>query len=242
VNLHTCAIGAIIEIAHSVKAERGKTLDITWYGLSCFRLVERSQTTVVTDPFSDTIGLPEPKLRGDVVTVSHDSAGHNAVDVVKGQQYVLAGPGEYEIGGIFITGIALNYVDEKTETYRRNVAYLIKYPTGITVLHLGDLSHVPDQSTIEDFGEVHVALVPVGGGNTLSAAMAAEVIALIEPYYIVPMHYAIPGLDLQLDDVEKFLKAMGVSRAQEEEMLRVTAGVMPEQSEVVILIPNVSEA
>jgi L-ascorbate metabolism protein UlaG (beta-lactamase superfamily) len=217
-------------------------LDITWYGLSCFRLVERSQTTVVTDPFSDTLGLPAPKLKGDVVTVSHDSLGHNAVDEVKGQEYVLNGPGEYEIGGIFITGIALNYVDEETETYRRNVAYLIKYPTGITVLHLGDLSHVPDQSTIEDFGEVHVALVPVGGGNTLNAAMAAEVIALIEPRYIIPMHYAIPELDLELDDVEKFLKAMGVSHAQEDDMLRVTSASMPEQSEVLILVPNLSEA
>jgi L-ascorbate metabolism protein UlaG (beta-lactamase superfamily) len=197
--------------------------------------------TVVTDPFSETIGFPDPKLRGDVVTVSHDSPGHNAVDMVKGQQYILNGPGEYEIGGVFITGIALNYVDEKTETYRRNVAYVIKYPTGITVLHLGDLSHVPDQSTIEDFGEVNVALVPVGGGNTLSATMAAEVIALIEPSYIVPMHYATPGLDLELDDVEKFLKAMGVSRVQEEEILRVNAGALPEQSEVVILIPNLNE-
>ena len=101
---------------------------------------------------------------------------------------------------------------------------------------------MPDQSTIEDFGEVHVALVPVGGGNTLSAAMAAEVIALIEPYYIVPMHYAIPGLNVKLDEVEKFLKAMGVSRVQEEEMLRVSASSMPEQSEVIILTPNVSDA
>ena len=75
-------------------------MDITWYGLSCFRLVERNQTTVVTDPYNDSVGLPELKFKGDVVTVSHDSPGHNAVDMVKGQEYVLAGPGEYEIGGV----------------------------------------------------------------------------------------------------------------------------------------------
>ena len=217
-------------------------MDITWYGLSCFRLVERNQTTVVTDPYGDSVGLPVPaRLKGDVVTVSHDSPGHNAVDVVKGQEYVLAGPGEYEIGGVFITGIPLHYVDEATGTYRRNVAYLMKYPTDITVLHLGDLSHVPDQSTIEDFGEVNVALVPVGGGNTLTAGMASDVIALIEPNYIVPMHYAIDGLKLQLDEVDKFLKAMGVSNVVEEETLRVTSSSLLEQSEVVVLMPNLSE-
>lgn len=217
-------------------------MDITWYGLSCFRLVERGQTTVVTDPFSETIGLPMPKLRGDVVTVSHDSPGHNAVDTVKGQQYVLAGPGEYEIGGVFITGIPLHHIDAETGIYRRNVAYLMKYPTDVTVLHLGDLSHIPDQSTIEDFGEVHVVLVPVGGGNTLSAAMAAEVIALIEPYYIVPMHYGVSGMTLELDPVDKFLKAMGISRVVEQDMLRISANDVKEQPEVVVLNPVVGES
>lgn len=216
-------------------------MDITWYGLSCFRLVERNQTTIVTDPFSDDIGLGIPKLKGDVVTVSHDAVGHNAVDAVKGQEYVLAGPGEYEIGGVFITGIPMHYADEETGIYKRNVAYLMKYPTDVTVLHLGDLAHVPDQSTIENIGEVHVALVPVGGGNTLTAAMAAEVIALLEPSYIIPMHYAIPDLGIELDPVDKFLKAMGVSRVEEEEYLRVSTSSVPEQSEVVILTPNISE-
>jgi L-ascorbate metabolism protein UlaG (beta-lactamase superfamily) len=217
-------------------------LDITWYGLSCFRLVERGTISIVTDPFSEKIGLPMPKLKADLVTVSHDSTGHNAVDNVKGHQYVLAGAGEYEFGGVFITGIPLHYIDEATGIHRRNVAYLMKYPNDITVLHLGDLNHVPDQSTIEDFGEVHVALVPVGGGNTLNAAQAADVIALIEPSYIVPMHYAIDGLNIELDPVDKFLKAMGVSRVQEDEILRVGAGVLPEQSEVVILHPSMSES
>lgn len=216
-------------------------MDITWYGLSCFRLVERSQTTVVTDPYSEAIGLPMPKLKGDVVTVSHPSPGHNAVDTVRGQEYVLAGPGEYEIGGVFITGIPLHYVDEKNDVAHYNVAYLIKYPSDISVLHLGDLAHVPDQSTIENFGEVNVALVPVGGGNTLTAGQAADVIALIEPSYIVPMHYAIEGLPMELDPVDKFLKAMGVSNITEEETLRVSSSTMNEQPEVVVLTPNVSE-
>lgn len=214
-------------------------MDITWYGHSCFRLTERSQTTVVTDPYSDVIGLPVPTLKGDVVTISHDEPGHNFAEAVKGGDYVLVGPGEYEIGGVFITGIPMHYVDEESETYRYNVAYLIKYPNGITVLHLGDLGHVPDQSTIEDFGEVNVVLVPVGGGNTLKPAMAAEVIALIEPHYIVPMHYQIDGLAMELEPVDKFLTAMGISRVQEEDSLRVTSTGLPEQPEVVVLTPQI---
>lgn len=216
-----------------------RSLDISWYGHSCFRLVERGQITVVTDPYAvDSVGLPELKLKGDIVTVSHNEPSHNAVDLVKGYEYALEGPGEYEFGGVFITGIALHNVDDDGEDHRYNVAYMMKYPTGVSVLHLGDLAHVPDQSTIEDLGEVNVLLIPVGGDNTLRGALAAEVVALIEPHYVVPMHYAIPELGITLDPIDKFLKAMGISRVQEEETLRVTRSGLPEQPQVVLLTPN----
>jgi L-ascorbate metabolism protein UlaG (beta-lactamase superfamily) len=209
-------------------------LDITWYGHSCFRITERGNISIVTDPYSSQIGLEMPKLKADVVTISHDAPGHNNLEDVKGYKFTLAGPGEYEFGGTFIYGVALH--DTSGEPHR-NVGYVVQY-NGLSVAHLGDLRHVPDQSTIEAMGEVNVALVPVGAGGALKASEAAEVIALIEPEYIVPMHYAVPGIKLDLDPVEKFLKEMGVSKVAEEEMLRVSSTSLPEQSQVVVLLPQ----
>lgn len=211
-------------------------MDITWYGHSCFRITERGEISIVTDPYSEDIGLPVPaRLKGDVVTISHHQPGHDNVDAVKGYNHIVDGPGEYEIGGVFVSGIAMHLVEG--ENVRRNVAYVIQYGD-LALVHLGDLAHVPDQSTVEAMGEVNVALVPVGGGQSLKASTAAEVIALIEPNYIVPMHYAIPGLAVELDPVDKFLKEMGVSRVQEEESLRVTATSLPEQPQVIVLKPQ----
>jgi L-ascorbate metabolism protein UlaG (beta-lactamase superfamily) len=215
------------------------TLDITWYGHSCFRLAERGQTTILTDPYGDNLGLPPQRWKADVVTVSHDSPGHNAVDNVKGSNHTLYRAGEYEIGGVFVHGIAMHHVENGL--VKPNISFLYDFGN-VSVLHLGDLSHIPNQSTIESMGEVTVLLVPVGGGNGLKATMAAEVIGLIEPIYIVPMHYALPNLAIELDPVEKFLKAMGVSKVQEEETLRVTASSLPEQPQVVILTPQVKSA
>lgn len=209
-------------------------MEITWYGLSCFRISERGRITVITDPFSDSIGIPTPKLKGEIVTISHDVPGHNFVEAVKTDPHVLNGPGEYEIGGVFATGIAMHNV----ETMQRNVAYLFDFD-GVTVLHLGDLSHVPQQSEVEALGEVNVLLIPVGGGNSLRAELAAEVVTLIEPYFVVPMHYEQPGLKIQLDSVDKFLKAMGVSNPQELDTLKITAADTPEQPQVVVLKPQV---
>lgn len=210
-------------------------MDITWYGHSCFRITERGQISIITDPYSNTIGLPELKLKGDVVTVSHSENGHSYVEAIKGEPHVIDGPGEYEIGGAFISGIAMHNVSDEAAYW--NVSYLFQYGD-LTVLHLGDLSHVPNQSTVEELGEVNVLLIPVGGGRALRASQTADVIAMIEPHYIVPMHYALPGLKIDLDPVDKFLKAVGVSKVQEEDMLRVTAGSLPEQPQVVVLQPR----
>ncbi len=196
---------------------------------------------MVTDPYGEEIGLPvPPRLKADVVTVSHDAPGHAYVEAVKGVNYVLAGAGEYELGGVFLSGIAMHKVNYEEQTYIPNVAYHIRYGD-IAVLHLGDLAHVPDQSTIEAMGEVHVVLVPVGGGSALKASEAAEVIALIEPSYIVPMHYMLPGLTVLLDPVEKFMQEMGVSKVQEDDFLRVSASTLPEQPQVILLQPQNAE-
>jgi L-ascorbate metabolism protein UlaG (beta-lactamase superfamily) len=211
-------------------------VDITWYGLSCFRIAERGHITVVTDPFADDVGLPPLKLKGDVVTISHDVPGHNYVDAVKGMQHVIYRPGEYEIGDVFITGIPLHFVEG--ENMRHNIGYLYDF-SGINVLHLGDLSHVPDQSVIENIGIVHVLMIPVGGGNGLKAAEAADVVALFEPGYVIPMHYGIDGLQFPLEGVEKFLKAMGVGKPHETEILKVSASDIPEQPQVVVLTPQI---
>lgn len=210
-------------------------MDITWYGHSCFKIAERGQISVVTDPYAEEIGLPPLKLKADIVTISHQMPGHNNLDGVKGFNYVLEGPGEYEIGGVFIRAIAMHNITDTD--IQPNVAYLILYDN-LSVLHLGDLAHVPDQSTIEDLGVVNVVLIPVGGGNGLRAAMASEVIALIEPNFIVPMHYALPDLRVELDPVDKFLKEMGVSKVQEEDILKVSASNLPEQPQVVVLRPQ----
>lgn len=212
-------------------------MDITWYGLNCFRLTERGQISVVTDPFGAGLGLEVPRLKGDVVTVSHDAPAFNNVAAVKGYQYIVAGPGEYEVGGVFIYSTAMHTVDENTGQPVYNIGNSIQYGD-LNVAHLGTLNHIPEQSTIEALGNVNVVIVPVGGGQGLKANEAAEVVAMIEPSYIVPMFYDIPNLNIELDSVERFLKVMGVSKVQQEDFLRVSVSTLPEQPQVIVLNPQ----
>jgi L-ascorbate metabolism protein UlaG (beta-lactamase superfamily) len=217
-------------------------MEITWYGHSCFRLTERNYATVVTDPFdSKSIGYDSLKLRSDIVTVSHDAPGHNNTDAVKGTSHVIDGPGEFEIGGVFVTGVQTDgsgsgkkKSKKENEGPVRNTVYVFDYD-GITVAHLGDLKEVPTQSEIEALGTINVALVPVGGGSALNAAKAAEIISLIEPNLVIPMHYSTSVSKVSLDNLNKFIKEMGLSKAETQPSLKVTRSGLPNETHVIVL-------
>ena len=98
-------------------------MEITWYGQSCFRLRDYGRA-VVTDPYNPEIGLRVPRVTATLVTVSHDHDDHNHVQALRGSPYVVAGPGEYEIGGIFVVGIATFHDDREGAERGRNTAYL----------------------------------------------------------------------------------------------------------------------
>lgn len=209
-------------------------MEITWYGLSCFRITERKHATIVTDPYNGKIGLPSQKLKADVVTISHDSPGHSSIGAVSGYEHVLNGPGEYEIGNVFITSIRTR-ADAKANG---NVAYLYDFDS-LTVAHLGDMQKVPSQTQLDALEQVNILLVPVGGGNGLNASQAAEIVSMLEPSIVIPMHYSMPGLKLELDDVERFLKEMGVTEPTEESSLKISSTNLPEETETIILTAKV---
>lgn len=215
-------------------------MEITWYGHSCFRLRDRD-ATVVTDPFDKSLGYELPRVRADIVTVSHDHPNHNCVKAVKGEFKVVDGPGEYEIKSVFITGIATypsqrrrKSDKDKDGSDERNVIFVFEFD-GLVVCHLGDLAQVPAQTQVEALSNVDVLMVPVGGSTSLNAAQAAEIISLIEPYIVIPMHYKTSAISLKLDGVEKFLKEMGTPRIEPIDALKVTRSSLPQETQVVVL-------
>ena len=212
-------------------------MEIVWYGLNCFRLTERGMATVVTDPYDASVGLTLPHPKADLVTVSHSGPECGYVNGVRSAQRVLDTPGEYEIGGVFITGIAA-YADKKQgATHGMNTIFHFDYD-GLAVCHLGHLGHVPSQAQIEALGTVDILLIPVGGDGGLAPTGASEVISLLEPSIVIPMRYKIPGLTLPLGTVNRFLKEMGIEKVEPKESIKISRGGLPDQTEIVVLIPR----
>lgn len=210
-------------------------MEITWYGYSCFRITERGQSSVLTDPHTLEPDSPALGLRADVVTLSHEGADRQ-LEELRGGKYPVRGAGEYEIGELFITGVPLHQRHAEEGITQRNIAYHFEYPNGLSFLHLGVLRELPDQALTERFDELHALFLPIGGAS-LAGDRLAELLNMLEPRYVLPMH----GADLEEADfeaaLEAFLKASGASNLERQDSLRVSPSNPGEGTQAVCLRP-----
>jgi L-ascorbate metabolism protein UlaG (beta-lactamase superfamily) len=192
---------------------------------------------VVTDPYPPAIGLKLSRMDADVVTVSHEHENHSYTQVVREGAYEIRGPGEYEVAGVSVIGVPTYHDSDKGAKHGRNTVYLIEIDD-VRVCHLGDLGHSLDDSEAEPLTSADVLLVPVGGRSAISATQAAEVVRQLEPRYVVPMHYAIPGLKVQLDPIDRFLKEIGLTAGEPQPKLSVQASSGDYETKLVLLEPR----
>lgn len=188
-------------------------MDLIYLGHSSFKIKGKT-ASVVTDPFdSKMVGLKFSPVEADIVTVSHNHADHNQIQLVKNVKKIVDGPGEYEIQGISILGFNSYHDTKKGEARGRNTIYVFEVD-GFRIAHLGDLGHHLSEELVENIGDIDILMIPVGGVYTIGSSEAAEIIRDIEPAIVIPMHYKVEGINPEsfskLEPVESFLKEVGI--------------------------------
>jgi L-ascorbate metabolism protein UlaG (beta-lactamase superfamily) len=188
-------------------------VQLEWYGQSAFRLAD-GEHTVFIDPFDDMSSLtghgrrwdypPITGVEADLLLVTHEHRDHNGVDAIGGEPAVVrsaAGTHETPLGTV--VGIAAEH-DEAAGTQRgANTLYVFTFG-GRRVAHLGDLG----QRALRDeqraaLGAIDVVLVPIGGGPTIGAAQAREIVDAVGANVVVPHHYRTERIDF-LEPVDGF--------------------------------------
>ena len=82
----------------------------------------------------------------------------------------------------------------------------------MTVCHLGDLGQEKlDEKQVEEIGDVDILMIPVGGSYTINYKEALEVISQIEPKIVIPMHYKVKDLNVDIESADKFVKELGLT-------------------------------
>ena len=214
-------------------------MEITWLGHSCFRL-RSNDVVAITDPFPDSIGLSMGELEAAAVTISHDHPNHGYWQGVRGDPKVLSGPGEYELSGIYITGLMTPRGYGATEG-ERNTAYIIDMEN-LRLCHLGDVKEILTTRQVEELTPVDILFLPAGGVCTIEISQAVEIIRRLEPHVVVPMHYSLPGLGVQLRGLDDFKREMGMKETEALPRLNITVSNRPQEMRVVILEPLGAQA
>jgi len=217
-------------------------MHIIWKGQSCFQLLtsqkKGEQTSIVIDPFDESIGLKPPILRADILLITHHHRDHDNIKAIKGNPFIIDGPGEYEIKNIFIQGIPA-FHDNVGGKKRGKITIFTIETEEMRICHLGDLGQkelTSDQ--LDKIGDVDILMVPVGGIYTVDGTEASRIISQIEPRIVIPMHYRIPKLKIKLEKIDKFLEAMGIKSVEPQNKLLIKRKDLPaEEMKVIVLKP-----
>ncbi len=213
---------------------------ITWYGQSCFKIQTKPQrgdaeVIIFTDPFDKSIGLKPPQGSADIVLVSHNHPDHNNVQNLKGEPFVIDAEGEYSFKDVYIEGIGSYHDDEKGALRGLNTIFAIR-SEDLTICHLGDLGHILSEKQIDAIGEIDILMVPIGGTYTLDAKQAEKVIGQIDPKIIIPMHYKVPGLNVEIAKGEEFAKELGLEVEKGVTKFSVKAGDLKDTQNKVVFM------
>ncbi len=213
-------------------------MQISYLGHSCFKIETKGNgdnVTIVIDPFEDSLGLKMPKVKADIALVSHDHFDHNNLAAITGQPFVATTSGEFEIKNIFVYGVETFHDAQQGSERGPNTAWRID-AEGLSVVHLGDLGHSLTEKQLEILEGVDILMIPVGGKYTIDAKTASQVVAEIEPRIVIPMHYKVAGLKVDIDPLDAFAKEMGIKTTDQVDKLKINKKDLElEDTKVIIL-------
>ncbi|HET7827586.1 MAG TPA: MBL fold metallo-hydrolase [Candidatus Saccharimonadales bacterium] len=204
-------------------------MELTFYGANCIRLAARKAQIVVDDNLKQ-LGLKDVTKPSDIsLRTNKDFPPHEAI-------FSAELPGEYEVSGVVIRGIAARaHMDE--EVGKSAVIYTIQ-ADDTKVAVLGHIYPELSESQLEQIGLVDVAIVPVGGnGYTLDGAGALKVIRQIEPKVVIPTHYADKAVKYQVPQASlaEALKNLGMEAAEKTAKFKIKQAELSDTARLIVL-------
>ncbi len=209
-------------------------MTINWYGEGCFKIVENG-VTITTDPIENYTGLSAPRFKTDIVlkTLLNPISPEDEKPVGTHDDdgaVVIAGPGEYEVKGIQITGWPLKGGSDK-EMLRS--VFKIK-TDDLSVGLLGHLAEFNDPEILEELGDIDILIVPGGGAPYITQEAAAKLIRQIDPRLVIPSFFKVAGLKRKSDDAADFLKQLGL-KSEPVEKVSIKKKELGEKMQVALL-------
>lgn len=205
-------------------------MEFQYYGGNCVRISTKEAEIVIDDNLT-SLGLKSVAKAGDInLFTTYDP------DAVQAKVLSINVPGEYEISKVSIQGIPARAHMEEGDKQSATIFKLTNAELRVAVV--GHIHPNLDDAQLEAIGTVDVLIIPVGGGGyTLDAMGALQVIKKIEPKIIIPVHYADPKVKYEVPQasLEEVLKNMSMEVHATTGRLKLKASDLPEATQLIVL-------
>lgn len=203
-------------------------MEFEYKGGNCV-VITSKYATIVIDGNLSSLGMK------DITPSNAIELATQADFAVKGEHVTLDMPGEYEVYDVSIRGIAAKRMIDPDDLERSTI-FRVAFPD-VAVGIIGHVALPLSDNQLEELGVIDVLIIPVGGGGyTLDAHHAVELVNKINPKVIIPTHYADSALTYEVpqEGLEPFLKELG-GLHEEMSKWKLKAGVLPEAQTVIEL-------
>ncbi len=213
-------------------------MDISWLGHACIR-IRTQQTYVIMDPCDKESGYDMGRPVADLVTISNPDAHHSNAKGVRGEPLTVDGPGEYEVKGVQVAGVAtfLSLPDDEAPA-ARNTVFVVEAEE----LHLAHLGVIGAPLTAEQTREltgVDVLVVPLAGSEGFDVNATARTVRALEPSVVIPVLYPTKGAGSGKDGLlQQFVSGVGVEPESAEARVTLLRRGLPETLQMVLLEPR----
>lgn len=200
---------------------------ITRHG-SYFVKLQSGDTVVAVNPISKESKEKTQKFGADVAVISLNEKDWNGADEVafgNKTPFVVKGPGEYEVSGIFVQGYGIQSSYGGDEHI--NTVYVLNFES-IKIGVLGALqSYESNKEVISAIDSVDILFVPISK-ETLSPSDAYKITVSLEPKLIIPLG------DESM--VKQFMKEAGKSDAEKLDKITIRKKELEgKEGEIIIL-------
>lgn len=223
-------------------AERagGITMKIQWLGHAAFLVTAEDGTKILMDPYESgayggAVGYGPIHESADIITISHDHhEDHNYVKAATGNPHIIKGVGTDRIKDVTITRIGTFHDNSEGKERGPNCVVCIE-KEGMRVCHLGDLGHVLKSDQLKAIGRVDILLTPTGGTFTIDPDEATEIVKLLNPKIVIPMHYKTPKCGFPLASVDAFTTGKESVKHYGTSEIEIRKATLPEKTEIIVL-------
>jgi len=201
---------------------------IKWFGHSMWR-ISTDTCTIIIDPFND-IGFPMPQnLTADIVISSHEHQDHNNFKLITAPFQKVTQIGTYSVKGVTIKMIESHH---SKRNLNDNFMSLIMID-GMSLLHCGDLGVIPDPEKLGAITDIDILFVPIGGGYTIDATEAKQLIELVHPKIVFPMHYRMDRSTVNIAGFEPFEKLFTDIEYLDKDTVSIAKGDLPDKMRII---------